>query len=471
MTTTLNKLTIAGLFALFAFGLFFARPLSAQPGYSVPVDAFYNELAPYGQWTQYPGYGNAWIPNAGPNFQPYATAGHWVLTEYGNTWVSDYDWGWAPFHYGRWLYDPSYGGWLWIPDSEWAPAWVSWRSGGGYYGWAPLGPGVNININIPAPYWTFVPQIYITSPNLYGYYAPRNRANYIYQNTTYINNVYQYNNRSFNYGPPRGDIERATRRNVQVYRIEQLNRPGRSVVGNGSVGFYRPDGRGATSRGGAAYGQRYNNGNGNNGQYNNGNRTDYGRNNGSYQGNTGDYNGNSSRGYDNNRDNTPRGNYNGNATPDRTYNGGTTPSRPYDGNATNRDYNANQGRTYDGNATNRGSYNGNQPADQRGNAGITPAPAPDNTSSDRFGRNRGTYSPNAGQSTPTPSPQTNRPFDRSERQGPISSPSAPGGRGSSDQPQPVPDVRSAPGAQPSQAQPQRGEGGNNGGGGRSRGPR
>ena len=447
MTTILNKLTITSLFALLTFGLFFAQPLSAQPGYSVPVDAFYNELAPYGQWTRYPGYGNAWIPNAGPDFQPYATGGHWVLTEYGNTWVSDYDWGWAPFHYGRWLYDPAYGGWLWIPDTEWAPAWVSWRSGGGYYGWAPLGPGVNININIPAPYWTFVPQIYITSPNLYGYYVPRTRATYIYQNTTYINNVYRYNNRSFNYGPPRGDIERATRRNVQVYRIEQLNRPGRSVVGNGSVGFYRPDGRGAASRGASAYGQGNTN---RNDQYNN-SRPDYNQNNGSNRGNNSDYNGGSSRGYDNNRDNTPRGSYNGNTSPDRNYNGDATPSR-----------------TYDGNATNRG-YNGNTPTDQRGNAGVTPVP--DNSSSDRFGRSRGTYSPGASQSVPTPSPQTNRPFDRSERQGTMNTPSAPGGRNGGDQPQRTPDVRSAPNPQPSQTQPQRAEGGYNGGGNRQRGPR
>ncbi len=25
------------------------------------------------------------------------------------------------------------------------------RSGGGYYGWAPMGPGININININLP--------------------------------------------------------------------------------------------------------------------------------------------------------------------------------------------------------------------------------------------------------------------------------------------------------------------------------
>jgi len=28
--------------------------------------------------------------------------------------ASDYNWGWAPFHYGRWAYDPFYG-WMWVP--------------------------------------------------------------------------------------------------------------------------------------------------------------------------------------------------------------------------------------------------------------------------------------------------------------------------------------------------------------------
>ncbi|GAB3510523.1 hypothetical protein GCM10027341_48980 [Spirosoma knui] len=233
----------------------------AQPGFNVPVESFYTELAPYGQWGQHPTYGNVWRPNTGPDFQPYASNGHWVVTEYGNTWVSDYDWGWAPFHYGRWILDPAYGGWIWIPASEWGPAWVSWRSGGGYYGWAPLGPGIdiNVNINIPAPYWTFVPQVYITSPNLYSYRVPHPRVINIYQNTTIINNVYRYNNRAYVYGPQRVEIERVTRRPVQVYRVDYMDRPGRSVVGNGSVGFYRPNPS-------VAYGRNYNN----SGRYDNG---------------------------------------------------------------------------------------------------------------------------------------------------------------------------------------------------------
>ena len=203
---------------------------------------FYNDLGPYGQWVQTPEYGTVWIPNAGPDFQPYASNGHWVVTEYGNTWVSDYPWGWAPFHYGRW-YQDRYRGWAWVPGNDWGPAWVSWRSGGGYYGWAPLGPGlnVNININIPAPYWTFVPQIYISSPRLYSYCVPRPQVYNIYQSTTIINNVYRANNRDYAYGPRREEIERVTRRSVPVYRIENAGRPGRDEVRGDVVGIYRPN--------------------------------------------------------------------------------------------------------------------------------------------------------------------------------------------------------------------------------------
>ena len=75
----------------------------------------------------------------GDDFSPYATGGDWLQTEYGWTWISDWDWGWAPFHYGRWL-AVAERGWCWMPGTLWGPAWVSWRAGGGYVGWAPLAP-------------------------------------------------------------------------------------------------------------------------------------------------------------------------------------------------------------------------------------------------------------------------------------------------------------------------------------------
>jgi len=127
-----NKICGIGLLA---FLLVTMAPAKSK-AQDISSQDFYDELAPYGTWVSDPRYGDVWVPDAEEGFRPYATRGHWVLTEYGNTWVSDYPWGWATFHYGRWHYDDYYG-WEWIPGYEWAPAWVSWRQGGGYYGWAP----------------------------------------------------------------------------------------------------------------------------------------------------------------------------------------------------------------------------------------------------------------------------------------------------------------------------------------------
>lgn len=233
------KATGVILFTAIAFLAFtLVKRANAQPGVSVSFQLFYDELAPYGEWVDDPEYGYLWLPNAGGNFQPYATNGHWVMTNYGNTWVSGYDWGWAPFHYGRWLYTDYYG-WAWVPGYEWGPAWVDWRSGGGYYGWAPM--SVRVNIGIPHHHWVFVPQRYITSTRIYNYYVPRrNRVN-IYNRTTIINNTYVYNNRTYASGPRRNEIERATRSRISVRNIEAVNRPGRARVNSRSVSLYRPN--------------------------------------------------------------------------------------------------------------------------------------------------------------------------------------------------------------------------------------
>ena len=115
------------------------QPAPAPVAPEVSYQSFYDQLSPYGNWINYPGYGYVWMPNTGPDFQPYATNGNWIYTNAGWTWASNYSWGWAPFHYGRWFYENGYG-WMWVPGNEWAPAWVSWRGGGDYYGWAPLVP-------------------------------------------------------------------------------------------------------------------------------------------------------------------------------------------------------------------------------------------------------------------------------------------------------------------------------------------
>ena len=208
----------------------------------ISFNVFYNELRPHGRWINDRNYGRVWIPNVGNNFHPYATNGYWAMTDYGNTWVSDYSWGWAPFHYGRW-FDDDYYGWAWIPGYEWAPAWVSWRSGGGYYGWAPMGPRVNINIhvNVPSIFWTFLPNRYMYHRNMHRYY---NRYSpHIYNRTTIINNTYVYNDSRYYSGPSASDYQRETGRKATVRRLESTNnRSGRSTrVSNNAVSVYRPE--------------------------------------------------------------------------------------------------------------------------------------------------------------------------------------------------------------------------------------
>jgi hypothetical protein len=246
---TIHQLRIFGLALLLLAGLSVQDKVQAQPGVSISFQTFYNELSPYGRWTNSPQHGSVWTPYADRGFQPYSTNGYWEVTEYGNTWVSDYDWGWAPFHYGRWSYD-DYNGWFWIPGYEWGPAWVNWRSGGEYYGWAPLGPGMNVNIsvNIPSFWWVFVPQRYIATRNWYNYSAPRNRVTHIYNQTTIINNYYRNDNRTYAYGPRRDEMERITRRSIPVREIDH-GRRGRVITDRSSYDSYdAPDRSGSVYR-------------------------------------------------------------------------------------------------------------------------------------------------------------------------------------------------------------------------------
>jgi hypothetical protein len=207
----------------------------------VSLQTFYDELSPYGTWIKDPQYGYVWRPDVDQaEFRPYYSNGRWVMTEYGNTWVSNYDWGWAPFHYGRWIYT-RYNSWLWVPDTTWGPAWVSWRSGGGYYGWAPMSPGLHVNIQVALPdfCWNFVPYSRIYYNDFPRYYSGRNRV-YV-QKTVIINNVYVNNNRTYYTGPQAADIRRNSRQEVKVYNIARTtNRSSSGEIDRNQVNIYTP---------------------------------------------------------------------------------------------------------------------------------------------------------------------------------------------------------------------------------------
>lgn len=230
------------LYTVAALATWFLQPqqTQARPDVGVSFQVFYDNLSPYGRWVDDRVYGRIWIPDAERDFQPYASRGHWVQTAYGNTWVSEYAWGWAPFHYGRWVLDDYYG-WAWIPGDEWGPGWVHWRSGGGHYGWAPMGPNINISINFPLARWIFVPQRRFCEPDIYRYRVYGNGGVNIYRNTTIINNYYSYNNRRYDAGPRFDEIRRVTNRPVRVYDVRDNDRPGRAELNRDRVSIYRPN--------------------------------------------------------------------------------------------------------------------------------------------------------------------------------------------------------------------------------------
>lgn len=97
-------------------------------------------LDPHGTWVDVAEYGPAWRPTGvRTSWQPYSE-GHWEREGLEWLWVSDFKWGWLPFHYGRWYSHANFG-WVWIPGFDYAPSWTVWRDADEYSAWAPLPPG------------------------------------------------------------------------------------------------------------------------------------------------------------------------------------------------------------------------------------------------------------------------------------------------------------------------------------------
>jgi hypothetical protein len=168
------------------------------------------QLAQYGSWSQTPQYGAVWYPRVASNWVPYRE-GHWAyVAPWGWTWVDNDPWGFAPFHYGRWVQEDGRWGWAPAPvaydapayyQPVYAPATVSFFDVGagvaigvgitaaalaaGSIGWVPLAP------NEPYRPWYHCPPRYVQQIN---YYNIRNANHFTdIHNTTIINN----------YGPER----------------------------------------------------------------------------------------------------------------------------------------------------------------------------------------------------------------------------------------------------------------------------
>lgn len=131
-----------------------ARTASVSSEYVAPTTPGLEDLDEQGAWQYAPDYGYVWAPFVTvPGWAPYRF-GYWVWIEpWGWTWIDGTPWGFAPFHYGRWVVWNS--AWCWVPPPRpthpiYTPAAVGWLgapgSGSGgtmpqpRIGWFPLAP-------------------------------------------------------------------------------------------------------------------------------------------------------------------------------------------------------------------------------------------------------------------------------------------------------------------------------------------
>jgi hypothetical protein len=149
------------------------------------------DLDRYGSWEQSPEYGVLWAPTAvAVDWAPYRS-GHWAwVSPWGWTWVDEAPWGFAPFHYGRWVRYRER--WCWSPGQRvvrpvYAPALVAWMGG----------PNFNVSVRVggsPGPAVGWFPlaprEVYVPSYRASPRYVQNVNITHV-TNVTVINNVYR----------------------------------------------------------------------------------------------------------------------------------------------------------------------------------------------------------------------------------------------------------------------------------------
>jgi hypothetical protein len=229
--------------------------VNVAPQVSAPRDhsLFYEQLAPYGRWMDVSGYGYCWRPTlTAARWKPYVD-GCWVWSSMGWTWQSNEPFGWATYHYGRWV-NLSRHGWVWVPGSEWAPAWVSWRQSRDHVGWAPLPPdrgsisGVyrdcDTQYNLGPSSYTFITTNHFVQPSYTTYCAPVTQNTTIFQSSVNVTQIVRCDDQprrgmfQHHGGPPRAQMERDCARPVPQIEVQSI---AADEIPRSRPGHRRPD--------------------------------------------------------------------------------------------------------------------------------------------------------------------------------------------------------------------------------------
>ncbi|MEP6994058.1 MAG: DUF6600 domain-containing protein [Acidobacteriota bacterium] len=207
---------------------------------SVSISVFHDQLAPHGRWVSASSYGSVWIPSGvAAGWEPYVE-GEWVDTEYGWTWVSDDPWGDTPYHYGTWAWVEPHG-WVWIPGTVWAPAWVTWAYTDDYVGWAPVPPTLSLSVRgyFGAPIvvrptrYVFVPAPKFIGVRVSTVRVPIQQNAVIYKRASKTTRFEVSNGIVRVSGPPRKNIERAVGRPIERVSVDRIKTRPTSVEAAG----------------------------------------------------------------------------------------------------------------------------------------------------------------------------------------------------------------------------------------------
>ncbi|MGH2574513.1 MAG: DUF6600 domain-containing protein [Ignavibacteria bacterium] len=237
----------------------------------VSFQSFYDELSPYGEWIQISkeevdedlkngeGQGYAFYSIPDENFifiwrpgvqdkqwKPYIN-GRWEYTTHGWLWVSNYSWGWGPYHYGRWWNSKKYG-WVWLPGYVWAPAWVIWKVSDAHIGWCALSPNarwtgedgiVQYNYKHPDNQWVFIEKSKFTNDiNELSIVSPKENQTIISKSQTVLNLKVE-NSRVVNYGPDVWDVEKSSGKTIKQKEINISREKAKTSVGDTEVNLYK----------------------------------------------------------------------------------------------------------------------------------------------------------------------------------------------------------------------------------------
>ncbi len=182
------------------------------------------------------------------DWRPYMN-GHWVYTTSGWMWASNYRWGWACYHYGRWWKSANYG-WVWLPGYVWAPAWVQWRISENHVGWCPLTPraewkwekgitAANYGYRNPDNQWVFVGKEKFADNLDNSVVLPVNENNNLVKNSESVLEMKFDNGKVHGRGPDVADIEKRTGRIFKAREIRLRKERGLTSIGENEVTVYR----------------------------------------------------------------------------------------------------------------------------------------------------------------------------------------------------------------------------------------